>query len=89
MQETKSLNIFDIINDILYKKNGELDKDPSFEKEFVRIVIIRYISMIPELYEYSSYFNKTIFNNFSNKDFYHLLYNSIPQIKETQEGKNY
>jgi len=78
MQESQHITFFDILNDILIHKTGELHKCSGFKQNFKRFVIIRYLSMAPELIKYSAYFNNEKFSLFSDEDLYIILCNSIP-----------
>lgn len=78
MQTIKDLTIFNIVNNLLRKTDENLYKHPSFKSVFNKYMVLRIISMIPELIEYSSYFNDNVFDKFSKEDMYKILYNTLP-----------
>ena len=76
----KKLTFFDILKDILLKQNGELHQTQGFDQVFSPFMVVRYLSMKPNLLRYANQinqFNKT--NCFTPEQIYLWCYNNIPK----------
>lgn len=71
--------MFDIIKDILSKtSNGKLHHKPDFDHAFNKYVIIRYLSMKPELSSVVDFCNMHQ-ARLTNQQMYVYLYQSVPK----------
>jgi hypothetical protein len=52
------MNFFNILNDILTKKNGNLHKEADFKKHASNYMLVRYLSMKDSLLPYAQILNK-------------------------------
>ena len=72
------ITFFDVMKDILLKQNGELDKETNFNQVFSSFMLVRYLSMKPELMEYADKLNS--WQKFlSSKQIYKWAYKNIPR----------
>ena len=81
-KKQKPTKVWEIVDDILIGKNGNLLDDPTYEKDFNAFLIIRYLSMNPALLPYCNYLNKLHDirgqKSISKKQFYKLMVKMIP-----------
>jgi hypothetical protein len=72
------LTIFNILNDVIRDKTGNLISEPEFEKDFNTFMLARYLSMRRDLEPFANYLNK-YGSKLSKENLYHYLLKSIPQ----------
>jgi len=73
-------NFFDIMGDILLKKNGSLHEQSNFKQVFSPYMLNRYLSMSDELVVYTEFLNKNI-NVLTSEQIYLWAWNNIPKQK--------
>jgi hypothetical protein len=72
------LTIFNILNDIIRDKTGELVNNPEFDKEFNTFMLARYLSMRRDLEPFANYLNM-YGSVLSKENLYHYLLKNIPK----------
>ena len=85
-KKEKSTKVWEIVDDILVGKTGTLLEDATYEKDFNAFLIIRYMSMNPDLLPYCNYLN-TLHDmrgqkSISKKQFYQLMVKLIPKVEK-------
>ena len=79
----KQINIFSFLNDILYKKKGDLLKDPDTESVFVPYMMQRWLSMYSP--KHAMLINNATNNRWqaydSKEQWYKILLATIPKSK--------
>ncbi len=84
-KQKKSTKVWDIVEDILVTKSGNLLDDATYEKDFNTFLIIRYLSMNPSLLPYCNYLNSLHDirgqKSISKKQFYKLMIKLIPRVE--------
>jgi hypothetical protein len=84
-KQKKSTKVWEIVDDILVDKTGTLLEDATYEKDFNAFLIIRYLSMNPELAPYCNYLNRLHDmrgqKSISKKQFYKLMIKLIPRTE--------
>jgi hypothetical protein len=82
-KQKKATKVWEIVDDILVDKTGTLLNDPVYEKDFNAFLIIRYLSMNPDLLPYCNYLNRLHDirgqKSISKKQFYKLMIKLIPK----------
>ena len=82
-KQKKDSKVWEIVEDILVNKNGNLLDNPAYEKDFNAFLIIRFMSMNPDLLPYCNYLNKLHDirgqKSMSKKQFYSLMVKLIPK----------
>jgi hypothetical protein len=85
-KQKKPTKMWEIIDDILVTKSGNLLNDVEFEKDFNAFMIIRFLSMNPNLLPYCNHLNKIHDirgqKSISKKQFYKLMVKFIPKTTE-------
>ncbi len=72
------MTIFDIVGDVLVKKNGHLDEDPEFHRAFSAFMLVRYLSMRPSLIEHAEILN-SLQGVLSPSQVYRLAFSMVPK----------
>lgn len=77
------MNLFTILKDILVKQGGELHKSEEFNKAFSPYMLVRYLSMKPELLPYSIAISRFMKVGLTNKTIYKWCYKNIPKQRSS------
>ena len=76
----KKLTFFDILKDILLKQNGNMYQSNNFEQTFSTYMVVRYLSMKPNLIKYAKQINHlNKINCLTPKHIYLWCYHNIPK----------
>ena len=71
-------NFFQIVDDVVTKRDGRLHEDQDFRRHFSSFMLVRYLSMRSSLMPFAE-----ILNNFQGvltpEQFYRLAYNMVPK----------
>jgi len=72
------LTFFDILSDILLKKDGTLYKNAQFQQIFSPFMLVRYLSMKESLISYANTLNM-LHQHLTYKEVYLWCYHTIPK----------
>lgn len=75
-------NFFNILSDILLKKSKcTMHLEPGFNTDFSSFMLIRYLSMKPNLTQYAVILNNYQYNCLTPEQIYKWCYENIPKQK--------
>jgi hypothetical protein len=75
------MNFYDILQDILLKKSGNLDEDLEFSSNMSGFMVARYLSMKDDLIIYADVVNHFNSVGINDVQIYKWCYNNVPKQK--------